>query len=143
VGKLAAHRFTPAMTEKLKQMASRGYDSPAIAVELAKMTPLPITAESVRKKCCQIGLRLRRRDTKYRAEVRCTVALDVWEKLRKMANARGLSVARFCQLFIEVATDEGYISKIVDERRPRSRRRRSDLVRIGRPRRAQQSQPGV
>jgi len=31
-----AKRYTPEMTEKLKQLAARGYDSPAIAVELAR-----------------------------------------------------------------------------------------------------------
>jgi len=116
--------------------ASTDLDSPAIAVELAKMTPLPLTAESVRKKACQIGLRLRRRDKRYRAEVRCAVALDVWERLRKTANARGLSVGKLCQLLIEVCVDERLVNKIIDDRRPRSRKRRPDSApRIGRPRR--------
>jgi hypothetical protein len=61
----------------------------------------------------------------------------------------GLATARretekVCQLFIEVATDEGYITKKVDERRPRSRKRRLDSApRIGRPRRPPAVNPEV
>jgi hypothetical protein len=83
-----------------------------------------------------LGIRLKRRAAKYGTEIRCNVALDIWEKLRRMAGNRGLSVSQFSRLLIEVAVDEGLVTKILDEARPRKRRRRPpDAPRIGRPRR--------
>jgi hypothetical protein len=132
---MPAHRYTPAMVAKLEAMASRGFPATAVAVELSKMSALPVTALSVRVKGCALGLRFRR-DMRYRSEVRCTVGLDTWEKLRKFACNRGLSVAQLAQLFIEIAVDEGYISKIIDEDWRRSGRKALPVsVRIGRPRR--------
>ena len=99
------------------------------------MSALPVPALSVRVKACSLGLRFRR-DARYRTEVRCMVGLDTWERLRKMALACGLSVSQLAQMFIEIAVDERLISKIIDDRRPRSRKRRPDSApRIGRPRR--------
>ena len=97
------------------------------------MSTLPITAQSVRVKCCELGIRLKRCDGKYRCEVRCTVAMDVWEKLRKLANTRGLSVSQFAQLFIEIAVDERLIGKIIDDPVPQAAP--DSAPRIGRPRR--------
>jgi hypothetical protein len=114
-----AKRFTPAMTEKLKQMAGAGHPATSIAAALTKMSPphLPITPLSVRVKACSLGIRLKRRAAKYGTEIRCNVALDIWEKLRRMAGNRGLSVSQFSRLLIEVAVDEGLVTKIIDEAR--------------------------
>jgi hypothetical protein len=51
-----------------------------------------------------LGL-LFRRDARYRTEVRCMLGLDTWERLRKLALARSLSVSQLAQLFIEIAVD--------------------------------------
>jgi len=108
------------MILKLREMVAAGHPATSIAVALAPMSTLPITAQSVRVKCCELGIRLKRCDGKYRCEVRCTVAMDVWEKLRKLANTRGLSVSQFAQLFIEIAVDERLIGKIIDDPVPQA-----------------------
>jgi hypothetical protein len=129
------HRYSDAMVAKLRDMCARGFPATAVAAELSKMSKHPVTALSVRAKACSLGLRFRR-DARYRTEVRCMVGLDTWERLRNLALARGLSVSQLAQLFIEIAVDERLIGKIIDDRRPRSRKRRSaDAPRIGRPRR--------
>lgn len=133
-----AKRYTPEMTERLKQLAATGHPATSIAVALTKMSPpdLPITPLSVRVKACSLGIRLKRRAAKYGTEIRCNVSMDVWERLRKMASNRGLSVAKLAQLLVEIIVDEGMINAIIDEdwRRSRRKRRSPDAPRIGRPR---------
>jgi hypothetical protein len=64
---MAAHRFTGETVGRLKLMAARGFPAAAIAVELGKMTSLQLTAESIRKKAVAVGVRLKCRDSQFRA----------------------------------------------------------------------------
>jgi hypothetical protein len=91
-------------------------------------------------KACELGIRLKRRDPKYKSEVRFPVSPDVWAIRLKHANRRGLSVAQFVRLFVEVAVDERLIYKILDEDRPRSRKPRpAGAPLMGRPRKMKEA----
>jgi hypothetical protein len=119
-------------------MAAAGHPASSIAVALSGMSPhLPVSAESVRKKCVALGIRLKRPAEKLCHQVAFSVLGEVWPKLRKRANARGLSVSQLARLIVEVVIDEGLVSAIIDEHRPRNRKRLPADHRTGRPRRSQ------
>src|SRR5258708_1947246 len=99
---MGAHRFKPEMVQKLRQMAAAGHPASSIAVALSKMSPLPVSAESVRKKAVALGgIRLKRPATKLCSEVRFPVLGEIWPKLCKRANARGLSASQLARLIVE------------------------------------------
>lgn len=121
---MAAHRYTPAMVERLRLLSKCGHGAAGIARHLQQMTDLPITPLSVRVKASALGLSLR--PPKGHSEVRTPVSPDAWRALRAEAARRGVSVARLCRVLLETIARDDLSAAVLDaapervapERRP-------------------------
>jgi hypothetical protein len=105
-------RFTPAEIEKLRELASWGHSGDAIARSLNR-DPL-----SIRKKCCALGIRLRKPSPDHR---RIKLSPAAWRALEVEADRLGTSPGRLARLCIEAAARDHLVTAIIDAPVPRWR----------------------
>ena len=106
-------RFSPADIEKLGLMADCGHSGTSIAHALGR------TAQAVRVKACELGIRLRPPSIESR---RIKLPAATWLSLKAAAVERGLTPARLAKLLIDVILKDALIDAVIDDARPARRR---------------------
>jgi hypothetical protein len=106
-------RFTPADLERIRELASWGHSGDSIAKALGR-DPL-----SIRKKCCALGIRLRKPSPDHR---RIRLSTDAWGALEVEATRLGCSASRLARLCIEAVCRDGLFAAVIDAPVPRRRK---------------------
>jgi len=107
--------FTPQMTTRLLEMAARGFAGPAIATALSAMQAAdktPLTAESIRKKCCALGIALR--PVRPPKQCRVEIGHDTRAILARAAKVRGVSVSRLARQILATVAVDGLVNAVLD-----------------------------
>ncbi len=101
------HRFTPAELEQIKVLAARGASGPSIAASLN------VPAERIRKKCVELGIRLRRRHNTDN-QVRAKLDPAAFAMLVEYASARNETVAHVVRLVLQAVIYDGLFAAVLD-----------------------------
>jgi hypothetical protein len=104
-------RFTPADIERIRELAMWGHSGDGIAKALNR-DPL-----SIRKKCCALGIRLRKPSAHGR---RFKISREAWRKYQIKGEQLGASPSRLVRLVAEKAAD--IIDAVIDAPVPRRRK---------------------
>jgi hypothetical protein len=113
---MAAHAYTEPMVKRLRIMVAAGHPAVTIASTLTAMQPAggpALSAESIRKKCCSIGLVLRPR--KGTREIRFDAEPYMWAYFDREARRRGLTVAKFTRLLMRIIAADDVATAVLDD----------------------------
>ncbi len=100
-------RFTPGEIEQIKVLAARGATGPSIAASLN------VPAERIRKKCVELGVRLRRRHNTDN-QVRAKLDAAAFQMLCEYATAHNETVASVVRLVLQAVIYDGLFAAVLD-----------------------------